>query len=153
MELADRVAVLNDGRLEQVDAPAALLANPANAFVHGFLGDALQLPCTVRAKVASFTPLDIAPTRCELPDGPALACLRPHEIGVAPGPGPGRLRAIRTHGLLDHMEIDLDGRLVEATAPRGGVLRPGDLVSLDLSAACFFPQPGQAFGQPTSNRL
>ncbi len=153
MELADRVAVLNDGRLEQVDAPAALLANPANAFVYGFLGDALQLPCTVRAGVADFAPLDIPPVRCALPDGPALACLRPHEIGVTPGPGPGRVRGIRTHGLLDHMEIDLDGRLVEVTAPRGGVLRSGDPVSLDLSAARFFSQPGPASGQPARDRL
>ena len=39
MAMADRVAVLRSGRIEQVDAPAKLFAEPANAFVHEFLGD------------------------------------------------------------------------------------------------------------------
>ena len=39
VKLGDRIAVLADGgRLEQIDAPATLLANPANAFVAGFIG-------------------------------------------------------------------------------------------------------------------
>jgi sulfate transport system ATP-binding protein len=140
MELADRVAVLNDGRLEQVDTPAALLDHPASAFVHGFLGDALHLPCVVTAGRACFSPLDIASVPCPLPDGPALAALRPHEVGVAPGSGPARLRSIAADGLLERMEIELGGRLIEAIAPLGtATLRPGDLVSLDLSAARFFP--------------
>jgi sulfate transport system ATP-binding protein len=141
MELADRVAVLNRGRLEQVGAPAELLDRPANAFVHGFLGDALQLPCRVTGGMADFAPLPIAGVPCKLPDGPALAALRPHEIGVAAGPGPARLRSVVADGLLERMEIELGERLIEATAPRGqATLRPGDGVSLDLSAARFFPE-------------
>ena len=38
MEVADRIAVLNDGRIEQVGAPRELYEPPANAFVMGFLG-------------------------------------------------------------------------------------------------------------------
>jgi multiple sugar transport system ATP-binding protein len=38
MTLGDRVAVLRDGRLQQVDAPRALYERPANAFVAGFIG-------------------------------------------------------------------------------------------------------------------
>ncbi|MCT8161742.1 ABC transporter ATP-binding protein [Pseudoruegeria sp. SHC-113] len=38
MTLADRIVVMNDGRIEQVGAPMDLFLNPANTFVAGFLG-------------------------------------------------------------------------------------------------------------------
>jgi ABC-type Fe3+/spermidine/putrescine transport system ATPase subunit len=42
--LADRIAVMRDGRIEQVDAPALLYRRPANTFVAGFLGFHNLLP-------------------------------------------------------------------------------------------------------------
>ena len=38
MEVADRIAVINEGRIEQVGAPRELYERPANGFVMGFLG-------------------------------------------------------------------------------------------------------------------
>ena len=38
MTMGDRVAVMRDGRLEQVDTPQALYEHPANLFVAGFIG-------------------------------------------------------------------------------------------------------------------
>jgi sulfate/thiosulfate transport system ATP-binding protein len=43
MEVADRVAVFDHGRLEQVGAPAELYDNPASEFVLRFVGDAIHL--------------------------------------------------------------------------------------------------------------
>lgn len=43
LEVADRVAVLNHGRLEQVDEPLAVYDRPANAFVMGFVGSVARL--------------------------------------------------------------------------------------------------------------
>jgi sulfate transport system ATP-binding protein len=43
MEVADRVAVLDHGRLEQVGAPAELYDAPASEFVLRFVGDAVRL--------------------------------------------------------------------------------------------------------------
>jgi sulfate transport system ATP-binding protein len=43
MEVADRVAVLDHGRVEQVGAPAQLYDNPASDFVLRFVGDAVRL--------------------------------------------------------------------------------------------------------------
>jgi len=39
LEVADRVAIMNHGRIEQTGAPADVYDTPANAFVYGFLGD------------------------------------------------------------------------------------------------------------------
>lgn len=43
MEVADRVAVFDHGRLEQVGAPAELYDSPASEFVLRFVGDAVRL--------------------------------------------------------------------------------------------------------------
>jgi multiple sugar transport system ATP-binding protein len=49
MTMGDRVAVMRDGRLEQVDTPERLYSSPANVFVAGFIGSpAMNL---VRARV------------------------------------------------------------------------------------------------------
>jgi sulfate transport system ATP-binding protein len=42
MEIADRVAVLRAGRVEQVDVPDTLYAEPVSAFVHEFLGESVD---------------------------------------------------------------------------------------------------------------
>jgi len=42
MEVADRVVVMNDGRVEQVAAPRELYDAPANEFVMTFVGDAIR---------------------------------------------------------------------------------------------------------------
>jgi sulfate transport system ATP-binding protein len=39
LEVADRVAIMQHGRIEQTGAPAEVYDSPANAFVYGFLGD------------------------------------------------------------------------------------------------------------------
>ena len=39
LEVADRVAIMNQGRIEQVGTPLAVFDNPVNAFVYQFIGD------------------------------------------------------------------------------------------------------------------
>src|SRR3546814_12663251 len=58
LTMSDRVAVFNDGVLQQIDAPGALYENPCNSFVPGFVGESNSLnglvtelegePCVVR---------------------------------------------------------------------------------------------------------
>jgi sulfate transport system ATP-binding protein len=43
MEIADRLAIINEGRLEQVGSPSEIYDNPDNEFVLGFLGPATRL--------------------------------------------------------------------------------------------------------------
>ena len=49
MEVADRLAIINHGRLEQVGTPADMYDHPANEFVLTFLGPATQLDGAVGA--------------------------------------------------------------------------------------------------------
>lgn len=48
LELSDRVAVMSNGRIEQIDTPEALYRAPANRFVFEFLGDVNHLEGEVR---------------------------------------------------------------------------------------------------------
>jgi len=48
--LSDRIAVLDRGRLQQLDTPEALYARPANPFVAAFLGRANFFPATVEGE-------------------------------------------------------------------------------------------------------
>jgi sulfate transport system ATP-binding protein len=43
MEIADRLVILNEGRIEQVGTPDSMYDNPANDFVQGFLGPITSL--------------------------------------------------------------------------------------------------------------
>ena len=56
MEVADRVAVLDHGRLEQVGAPAELYDDPASEFVLRFVGDAVRLATAPRAAARDRAP-------------------------------------------------------------------------------------------------
>ncbi|WP_395791347.1 sulfate/molybdate ABC transporter ATP-binding protein [Aquimonas sp.] len=48
LELADRVVVMRDGRIEQVDTPEQAYGRPATPFVFEFLGDAVKLSAEAR---------------------------------------------------------------------------------------------------------
>ena len=94
MEMADRVAVMRAGRIEQVDAPDRLYAEPATAFVHEFLGELIRIECHVtdgRARIAGLPDVALV-TDC--PPGPAIALIRPHEIDLMPGAGPAQVESV-----------------------------------------------------------
>src|ERR687894_2382222 len=79
LELADRVAVLNHGRLEQVGTPAEVYDAPATPFVAEFLGDAVRVPVS-----AGFL-------RHLGGRDTAVVLVRPHDIeGAALGAGAPR---------------------------------------------------------------
>jgi thiamine transport system ATP-binding protein len=73
LALADRIAVMRAGRIEQVDSPDELWRSPANAFVAGFLGLEHLFDVEVAAGEAD-TPLGRLPVGAA-PDGPATLVL------------------------------------------------------------------------------
>jgi multiple sugar transport system ATP-binding protein len=94
MSLADRLAVLDAGRLVQVGAPTELFQRPASAFVAGFLGSPGMnlLPGRVRAAVSGVRidagPLRIrsfAPEVTDLAGREVLVGLRPTDLQPDPG--------------------------------------------------------------------
>jgi sulfate transport system ATP-binding protein len=140
MEMADRIAVLRGGRIEQVDAPDRLYAEPANAFVHEFMGESVRLNCTVADGLAQIEGLPDAAFATECPSGPAIALIRPHEIELLPGPGPARVESVHVNGPMRRLRITLAGQVLEVLRTEDGWMpAAGDTCQLDLARARIYP--------------
>ena len=90
LTLADRIAVLNGGHVQQVGSPAALFDEPANRFVAGFIG----------SPAMSFL------TRLE---PGVVAGVRPHAVRLGAGPHRGVVEVVETMGFESFVHIDLGG--------------------------------------------
>ncbi|MCP5312447.1 MAG: ABC transporter ATP-binding protein [Chromatiaceae bacterium] len=122
--VADRMAVLNDGILQQVGSPMALYDNPANRFVARFLGTANLLDGDI-TRGASGAALRIA-AGFEIPIGQlatdaarATAMFRPQNLAPLSGPPvadskrvhfPARVRQREFLGNLIRYEIEVHGQ-------------------------------------------
>ncbi len=122
MDIAHRVAVLRDGRIEQIGSPQDLAERPASAFVFDFLGDANRLECVCAGERAAFDGFDApAVVAGEVADR-ATAWFRPHEtLLAAEGPGIAVTVAdILVKGALVRFECRTDdGRVFDADYPAG----------------------------------
>jgi spermidine/putrescine transport system ATP-binding protein len=100
MTMADQIAVMNGGRIEQLGTPTDLYEGPRTAFVAGFLGISNLLPGTVTG-----------PTAVRLDDGSEVrvpeGALAGRNGKVAVGVRPEKIR------LGHHQENQLTGRLLE----------------------------------------
>ena len=82
LELADTVAILNAGRIEQSGAPEAVSNAPASAFVFDFLSLANRAEGEVANGRLALFGADF-PAPAGAPEGPVVVFFRPHEIEVA----------------------------------------------------------------------
>jgi sulfate/thiosulfate transport system ATP-binding protein len=140
MEMADRVAVMRAGRIEQVDTPDALYAAPANAFVHEFLGEAIRLDCVVCQGVAQFPGLPAAAVATATRAGPAIAVIRPYQIGLVAGPGGAVVQSVHAYGPLQRVRVLVAGHGLEVLLPvEGWTPAVGESCGLDLSRARIYP--------------
>ncbi len=134
LEVADRVAVLNHGRLEQFGSPEEVYRHPATAFVHHFLG-----------QVNVFHERSSGPVGDAAGDTPVrIALVRPHDIQLARTADgtcrhAARVEAVYAAGPQVRVEtiLDADRRRIEAHLTHAQYdqlqLKPGDGVFLGFS--------------------
>ena len=137
LEVANRVVVMDKGRIEQIGTPDEVYDSPATAFVHGFIGESIVLPVEVdegRVRLDGRV-LNIATdgARC----GPSKLFVRRHDMQVGPvGSGvlEGAVRRVRTLGPTQRAEVALSSgngaTLIEIDGPRDRELHAGDLIGL-----------------------
>lgn len=83
LEVADRVVLMNSGRIEQVGSPQDVWDHPASPFVYGFLGDVNLFHGRAHEGEVHVEGIRIdSPEHRELRNGKALAYVRPHDLGV-----------------------------------------------------------------------
>ncbi|MFZ5670055.1 MAG: sulfate/molybdate ABC transporter ATP-binding protein [Pseudomonadota bacterium] len=139
LELADRVAILNQGRIEQVGRPQEVRDSPVNAFVCGFVGEANRIEGRVSG--GRFAGGGIELPAAGMDDGQAVAFVRPHDI-VLDGEGfPAVVERTGIDGALAHIELrTAGGLLLEAQVSReqGRALAPGATARAAIRRAHLF---------------
>lgn len=159
--VADRVAVMDAGRLLQVAVPAALWSRPASRRVAEFLGyeafvdvpaDVAAAPAAVRALVTA-TPASTAAARTAAsapgagPGAATTLALAAGAFVVAEDPAAAPLAArclvLRSRRGRTEVVVDVPGvGRVTALARAGWSCTPGDDVPLRVDAAAVAPLPG-----------
>lgn len=139
-EMADRVAILRDGRVEQVDTPAVLYAEPVSAFVYEFMDESIRFDCSIDQGHAFIRGLPDLPLPAPpAASGKAVVLIRPHEIGLLPGPGPAHVEGQHRVGPLRRIRVALNDETFEVLAPESAAVPAvGQTCNLNLSRARIY---------------
>jgi iron(III) transport system ATP-binding protein len=93
LSMADRVAVMRDGKVIQIGTPRELYHNPQSLFVADFLGEANFLPGKVAGRSGQRTRVDTAGGQVLAKEGPSdgavTCCVRPERVSLADDSAPG----------------------------------------------------------------
>jgi lactose/L-arabinose transport system ATP-binding protein len=158
MTLADRIVVMNRGRVEQQGAPDALYADPDSLFVAGFLGSPRMnfLPGRVTGREGDCALVDVGalglvglPVRLRAPEravgAEVVVGIRPEHLSEG-GSVPVRLVAqvVENTGAASYLYTDTTrASAIVAEVPRGRRVAAGEAVDLGLAPeACLLFDPG-----------
>ena len=134
--MADRIAVLNEGRLEQLDSPEAIYHVPLSPFVADFVGHADFLPGLVQnGKVV--TEIGEFPNQPRYPSGAhVVVMVRPDDVHIAPAEQcPARIRARQFRGSENLYTVALpSGQIVHSSESSTTVYPVGTTVELQVIA-------------------
>jgi sulfate transport system ATP-binding protein len=83
LEVADRVVLMNEGRIEQIGTPAEVYHHPANAFVYNFLGNVNLFRARIEEGKAYLgdIPIDV-PAEATQQGNTAMVFVRPHLLEI-----------------------------------------------------------------------
>lgn len=135
LAVADRVGVMNAGRLEQLAAPAELYTAPATPFVAEFVGLSNRIPVQVQdgrvrlwGNMVRVLPGSVA--------GAGTALVRPEAVRLTPDPaGPASVVSVSFLGAVSRVFVDLDdGVRVYAQVGAGQSFAAGDRVRVDVES-------------------
>jgi multiple sugar transport system ATP-binding protein len=161
MTLSTKVAVLNNGSVQQLDPPHLIYTRPANQFVAGFVGspqmNLLVLKCQGNfAMLGDFSvalpPLPTVPQEIVLGIRPEQVCFAGEEAGKMPAPQviKGEVYLVENLGMQNLISVRVKG--LESLTVR--VLLPGDRKwNSDIVELVFPPQLIHWFDVKTGDRL
>jgi multiple sugar transport system ATP-binding protein len=150
MTMADRIVVMNAGRIEQVGSPLELYDSPVNRFVATFIGSPAMnlIPGTGRAGGVEAQGT-LLPAAARAPEGqPVLYGIRPEHLELADAGLPAEVRVVEPTGAETMAWLRSGGADVVAVFRDRHPLSPGQRVHLH-------PRPGKAhlFDPDTGRRL
>jgi putative spermidine/putrescine transport system ATP-binding protein len=144
MVLADRIAILREGRLQQVGPPEEIYHRPASGWVADFIGLSNFIPgsvvgrdgsrLTVRSALGTF---HVAAPKDEGRSGAVVICLRPEALRFGPE-HPNRLRGVVRErvflgNLFDYRVEASEGIVLRVQADPSWRFSPGEAVELSFA--------------------
>ncbi len=140
MTMADRIAIINGGRLQQVGPPQAVYERPANLFVAGFIGSPPMntLSGTLTTGGVPIVATDAGTVEVAdpgtAPDGSTVVVgVRPEHLRLGDGPAAlrGTVQNVELLGHERHVLVDVAGSLVVVRQPNDQTaVAIGDQVSV-----------------------
>lgn len=135
--LADRVVVMDKGRIEQIGTPEEIYDRPQTAFVHSFIGESIVLPVTVADGGVRLGDRVLNIAADGAASGASRLFIRRHDVTLVP-PGGGELegavRRVRAFGPVQRADVALRTpgaeTMIEIDAPRDNEIKVGDVVAL-----------------------
>jgi sulfate transport system ATP-binding protein len=127
LELADRIAVMHEGRIDQVGTPMEVYHRPATAFVSSFIGGSNQFPGEIKFGTLYCLGKAIGPAPGGYPDGSIELHVRQHEIELLGKAAPDALSAkvvqVFAAGPYIRIETEVEGvgREVDLIVPHNGL--------------------------------
>ena len=146
LTMADRVAVMRNGRLQAYATPDELYARPRNRFVAEFIGTPpmnffpAELGSRNGSVVARAEGIEVELTRAQLPHGEARQAtmgVRPEHLAIVPpaeGNVSGEVYVVEPMGREQIVDVQVGERRLRVIAPPGFAGRIGDRVGLRVPA-------------------
>jgi putative spermidine/putrescine transport system ATP-binding protein len=136
LAVADRVGVMSQGRLEQLDPPAKVYADPATPFVAEFVGLNNKVPAVVESGRAQLLGASIPTLAGSIASGAGTALLRPEAVTVTVDPvGTSTVRSVAFLGPISRVYVALaDGAVIDAqmASSAAKVFAPGASVTVGI---------------------
>ena len=111
LELADRLVVMSQGKIEQVGTPDDVYDKPENPFVFNFIGESSNLPVEIDNGELWVGGRAIGLTAGDTPKGNAQLFFRPHDVELVPEGAAlaGVVAASRRVGGTRRVELEIGG--------------------------------------------
>ncbi|MDT6939953.1 sulfate/molybdate ABC transporter ATP-binding protein [Brucella pseudogrignonensis] len=145
LELADRVVVMSQGRIEQIGTPDEVYDNPNSPFVYGFIGESSTLPVRIENGEVWLADRNIGLRVENKADGEAQLFFRPHEVELLDGCGgciAGTVIASRRSGGKRRVELEIGG-----ARERVEIEIPAEHPASEKSRIAFRPRYWKVFGR------
>jgi sulfate transport system ATP-binding protein len=146
-DLADRVVIMHGGQICQQGTPIEIYQNPADSFVHEFLGESNKLTATIRAGTV-HADAGFALGAANAPDGKATVLIRPHHVSPVADPrGAWRVSRVSATGaqarvILARATVSIEAAMTADALLESG-LRPDTAATVHFTGGTLFDAGGK----------
>jgi putative spermidine/putrescine transport system ATP-binding protein len=148
LAVADRVGVMNQGKLEQLAAPSDLYANPTTPFVAQFVGLTNKVPARVDHGTAEVLGAAVPALAGSITSGSGTALVRPESVTVDLDPaGVATVTSVAFLGPISRVHVTVpDGSVLTAqmTSHQAGAFAAGERVRLGVEPSGVLVVPAAA---------